>query len=333
MTESSIDTTTAAPPNRSGASLGRLLTLLLPATTAMYGLFQGIQQILLPAQVEHIDAAAKVGNLALLTTLAAIASMIALPTGGAVSDRTRSRFGRRTPWIVIMSAVSGLLMVVMGLSTNLTVLAVAYMLLWFVANFYQGAISAILPDRVPVERRGVASAVIGLGTPLGILYAVNLVARVSQFWGYAIVGGIFVLASLALAFGAREESSRDLTRTPRTRRNTSHVVRSFFEAFASRDFTFAFISRAALFLSYFTVSGYLYYTLQDYVGAANLPDKANEGRDFGILAVATGLPQILSSVIAGALITFLGGYTALYIFGAACAVTSGVVIMRVRSVR
>ncbi len=38
-----------------------------------------------------------------------------------------------------------------------------------------------------------------------------------------------------------------------------------------------------------------------------LPDKENEGRDFGILAVATGLPQILSSVIAGVLITFLGG--------------------------
>jgi len=180
MTEPSTDTSATsasgaapAPPPTPGAPLGRLLALVLPATTAMYGLFQGIQQILLPAQVEHIDAAAKVGNLALLTTLAAIASMIALPTGGAVSDRTRSRFGRRTPWIVIMSAVSALLMVVMGLSTNLGVLALAYMLLWFVANFYQGAISAILPDRVPVERRGVASAVIGLGTPLGILYAVN----------------------------------------------------------------------------------------------------------------------------------------------------------------
>jgi len=430
MTEPSTDTSATsasgaapAPPPTPGAPLGRLLALVLPATTAMYGLFQGIQQILLPAQVEHIDAAAKVGNLALLTTLAAIASMIALPTGGAVSDRTRSRFGRRTPWIVIMSAVSALLMVVMGLSTNLGVLALAYMLLWFVANFYQGAISAILPDRVPVERRGVASAVIGLGTPLGILYAVNLVARVDQLWGYTIVGGIFVLASLALAFGAPEGSSRDLDRAPRTRRSAPHIVRSFFAAFVSRDFTLAFISRAGLFLSYFTVSGYLYYTLQDYVGAPNLPggnvavavstlstlsvltwtviatasgwvadkldrrklfvgisaagmglsmlvpilsptwtgmviysilsgafvgiyfavdlavmslvlpDKANEGRDFGILAVATGLPQILSSVIAGALITFLGGYTALYIFGALCAIVSGIVIMRVRSVR
>jgi MFS family permease len=77
----------------------------------------------------------------------------------------------------------------------------------------------------------------------------------------------------------------------------------------------------------------IYFAVDLAVMSLVLPDKANEGRDFGILAVATGLPQILSSVIAGALITFLGGYTALYIFGALCAIVSGIVIMRVRSVR
>ncbi|OZD18210.1 MFS transporter [Rhodococcus sp. 06-156-3C] len=390
----------------------------------MYGLFQGIQQILLPAQVDQIDSAAKVGNLALLTTLAAIASMVALPIGGAVSDRTRSRFGRRTPWMVVMSALSALLLIAMGSSPNLFALAISYMLLWFVANFYQAAISAILPDRVPVERRGVASAVIGLGTPLGILFAVNLVSRVSQFWGYTTIALIFLAATLALVLGSKEDSSIDLALEPKnTTENAPRFIASFFAAFAARDFRLAFISRAALFLSYFTVSGYLYYTVQDYVGLENLPtdnlavavstlstisvitwtivataagwladrldrrklfvgvsavgmglsmlapiisptwtgmiiyavlsgafvgvyfavdlavmslvlpDKANEGRDFGILAVATGLPQILSSVIAGALITFLGGYIALYLFGALSAVVSGLVILRVRSVR
>ncbi len=64
-----------------------------------------------------------------------------------------------------------------------------------------------------------------------------------------------------------------------------------------------------------------------------LPDKRNEGRDFGILAVATGLPQIPSSVIAGVLITWLGGYVALFLFGAACAFVAGLVVMRIRSIR
>jgi MFS family permease len=77
----------------------------------------------------------------------------------------------------------------------------------------------------------------------------------------------------------------------------------------------------------------IYFAVDLAVMSLVLPDKANEGRDFGILAVATGLPQILSSVIAGVLITWLGGYIALYLFGAACAVAGGLVIMRVRSVR
>ncbi|OZC59793.1 MFS transporter [Rhodococcus sp. 06-621-2] len=433
-TSSHLPASTSARSAVTDVPLPRLLALLLPATTAMYGVFQGIQQILLPAQVEQLDPASKVGNLALLTTLAAIASMLALPIGGAVSDRTRTRFGRRTPWLLIMSAVSALLMVYMGTGPALVPLAVAYMLLWFTANFYSGAISAMLPDRVPVERRGVASAVIGLGTPLGILAAVNLVSRIDRFWGYTIIGVVLVLATVLLTVGAREPSSeRDALPSPavtvadkggRGRRTASpHVIRGFFAAFSSRDFTLAFISRAALFLSYFTISGYLYYTVQDYVGEENLPggnvavavstlasvsvitwvvvataagwladrldrrklfvgvsavgmglsmmvpilsptwtgmlvysvlsggfvgiyfavdlavmslvlpDKANEGRDFGILAVATGLPQILSSVIAGALITFLGGYTSLYLFGALSAVVSGLVALRIRSVR
>jgi MFS family permease len=412
-----IDNAVGTPTDRVG--LGRLLTFLVTAMSSMFAVFQGIQQILIPAQVATIDPVGKVGTLALLTTLAAIASMIALPAGGAVSDRTRSRFGRRAPWIVTMAVVSAALMVLMGVATALPLLAVAYMVLWFTANFYQGAAAAILPDRVPEGRRGLASALIGLGTPIGVLVGVNIASRVSQFWGYTIIGVILVVASLLFVVCAPEPSSVGMPLPERTRRDP----REFFAAFRSSDFTWAFVSRFGFFLSYFTVSGYLFYTLQDYIGidevpggdvavavstlttitvltwvvvatglgwladrldrrklfcgisAAGLavalcvpivsptwtgmlvyailsgafigtyfavdlavmslvlPDKQNEGRDFGLLAVATGLPQILSSVIAGGLITFLGGYVALFAFGAICAVVAGVVIMRVRSVR
>ena len=57
------------------------------------------------------------------------------------------------------------------------------------------------------------------------------------------------------------------------------------------------------------------------------------GRDLGILAVATGLPQIMSSVLAGALIRYAGGYTSLYLFGTACALVSGVTIFFIKKVR
>jgi hypothetical protein len=64
--------TPTTPPGRP-IGLGRLLGLVFPATTVMYALFNGISAVVLPAQVEAIDPASKVGNLALVTTVAAIA--------------------------------------------------------------------------------------------------------------------------------------------------------------------------------------------------------------------------------------------------------------------
>src|ERR1700754_575171 len=123
--------------------VGRLLVFLFPATLGMIALYQGIQQILIPAQVAHLDPAHKVGTLAIMTTFVAITSMIGIPLGGALSDRTRSRFGRRTPWIVGTSLVSGVLMIALGFSGNLIVVGVLYTVLWLTANMYQGALTAV----------------------------------------------------------------------------------------------------------------------------------------------------------------------------------------------
>ena len=64
-----------------------------------------------------------------------------------------------------------------------------------------------------------------------------------------------------------------------------------------------------------------------------LPHREHAGRDLGILAVATGLPQIMSSVVAGGIINYAGGYITLYVFGGLCALVSGVVVFFIRKVR
>lgn len=64
-----------------------------------------------------------------------------------------------------------------------------------------------------------------------------------------------------------------------------------------------------------------------------LPSHEDAGRDLGVLAVATSGPQILSSFIGAGIITLLGGYTGLFVFGAALAVLGGLVMIPIRSVR
>ncbi|MCM4078622.1 MFS transporter [Paractinoplanes hotanensis] len=403
--------------------VGRLLALLLPATAAMYALFNGISAVILPVQVEAVDPASKVGNLALLTTLAAVASMVAIPAGGAISDRTRSRFGRRTPWIAAAAVVSAVACILMGLADNLPGLIATTVILWFAANFYSGAITAILPDRIPEDRRGVASAVIGMGTPIGIVVGVQVASRAGQLTAYAVIALVLLVTTALLLFGAKEGSARDLPAPVRNRGRAGVPFRSFFAAFTVRDFRLAFLSRFLLFASYFVVNGYLFYTLQDHIGTGNvpggdvaaavstlltlsivvwvlaanvagwiadkvdrrklfvgvsalgvaasmtiplamptwtgmlvyaaclgasigtyfaidlavmslvLPDAGSEGRDLGILQVATGLPQLLAGAVGGAVISWFGGYPALFVFGSLCAVASGVLMLRIRCIR
>ena len=394
---------------------------MLVAIAALGAAFNGIQGILIPGQIAALDPVNKVANLALLTTFAAIGSMIGIPWGGALSDKTKSRFGKRSPWIVGLAVISAVLMIAMAYSGTLVVLAIVYTLLWLAANMHQGALAAILPDRVPEERRGVASAVMGLGTPIGVLIGVNLASHAALRVGYIVLAVFVIVASVALVVGAPEASS--LTALGPVELAARRGRFSFFEAFKQRDFALAFVSRFMLFMSYFTVAGYLFYTLSDYIGTKNIPDgnvpvavstllsitvtvwvfvatfcgwladKLNRrklfvgisamglgasmivpvvsptwpgmltyavlsgafigtyyavdlavmslvlpspetaGRDLGILSVATGLPQLISSVVAGGIITYLGGYTTLYCFGGLCALSSGVVIMFIKKVR
>ncbi|BDZ49597.1 MFS transporter [Frondihabitans sucicola] len=419
-----VTTVEEAVASEKPPSVGRLLTFIFPATLGLIALFQGIQQILIPSQVAQLDPAHKVGVLALMTTFVAITSMIGIPLGGALSDRTRSRFGRRTPWILGTGVVSSVLMIAMGYSGNLVLLAVLYTALWLTSNMYQGAVTALLPDRVPEARRGLAASIIGLATPIGLLVGVAVAGAAGPFWGYVIIALVVAVTALLLVFGIREESSVDLPPQPKRESGTWIAsVGHFLHAFADHDFRLAFISRFFLSLSYATATGFLYFTLSDYIGTENLPghsvtgavtivdvvlvigwvaiatfggwlsdklqrrklfvgiaavglavtmfipiisptwtgilvfalfagifigtyfavdlalmslvlpDKLSEGRDLGILNVATGLPTILSGAVAGLLITFAGGYAALYVFGAICALISGVVVFFIRKVR
>src|SRR5699024_3855913 len=78
------------------------------------GPFNGVSTVLNPAKIADImnGAGARANNfLALLGTLGAIASTISTIIIGALSDRTRSRWGRRTPWILVGSVLTAAVMV------------------------------------------------------------------------------------------------------------------------------------------------------------------------------------------------------------------------------
>jgi MFS family permease len=281
-------------------SIARLLALLLLPAFALYGTFNGVQQIVLPLQVEQIDQSAKVGHLALIVTICSIASVVGLGAGGALSDATRSRFGRRTPWLAGMAVASAALLVVMARQTSLIAIVAVSAILWFALNFFQAALLAVTPDRVPASRRAMASWVFGFAGPIGALIGINMCAFASLEGGYAALAAFLILATAVFVVFAPEGpyAPSETSSPSRAKGSPLDAATRFAESFSSPDFALAFTARALLFLGQFTVLGYLLYALQDYVGVLSLPDHSPQ--------VAAGLVNTIRTVASMAALGLTG---------------------------
>lgn len=252
--------------------LRRLTIWILPANFAIFVLWGAIPGILLPQQLTVLNPADKVANLAIVATIGAFAAMVAQPLAGLISDRTRSRFGRRTPWIVLGSLAGGLALVGLAFANSLVGIAIAWTLIQICYNFAQGPLSAIMPDRVAVSRRGTFSALLGLGTMFGALGG-QIVA--SAFFN-SIAAGYIAFAAFALVvlflfvlFNPDRSSS---TLRPEPFRLDVFLHTFWVNPVKHPDFFWAFTGRLLLFTGYFALTGYQLFILTDYLGIAKPED-------------------------------------------------------------
>ena len=94
-----------------------------------------------------------------ISTAGLIIAMLVQPAAGLLSDRSTSRFGRRRPFIFVGVLFDVLFLVAIGLSGNFWMLLVATLFIQFSANVSHGPLQGLIPDLVPEEQRGRASAV------------------------------------------------------------------------------------------------------------------------------------------------------------------------------
>jgi MFS family permease len=91
------------------------------------------------------------------------------PVAGAFSDRTRTRFGRRHPFIVVGTIGDVLFLVGLALAGSFGLVLVFYFLLQTASNTAQGPYQGLMPDVVPVAQRGTASGYFGIANVVGLL--------------------------------------------------------------------------------------------------------------------------------------------------------------------
>ena len=108
-----------------------------------------------------------------------ILALFLLPLFGTLSDRTHTRLGKRTPFILVGTVVSVALMVILPLADwykNLTLFVITLALLLIAMATYRSPAVALMPDVTPKPLRSKANAIINLLGAVGGIFAYLVIA-------------------------------------------------------------------------------------------------------------------------------------------------------------
>lgn len=287
----------AHAPVRSRTGMVRVGIGLLLGTVAWSMAFATATAVLLPARIEDIASDNKVTLLAVLTTTAALIGLLANIVIGALSDRTHSRLGSRTPWILSGGLSTALLMALLAAGTTFWSLLVCWSLTVIALNAMTAPMTAIVPDRVPAAHRATISALVGIGVLLGNAAGALLGAAFlnTPATGLAVTGiASTVLAVLAVAVAPDLPSTTNRPAAPLTFRSLTRSVKFPKNA---PDFHWALWGRLLLVLGYFMINSYQLYILTDHVGLT----KKQAAAALGINSVLFLATAIVGSVLSGPL--------------------------------
>lgn len=283
---------------------------------------------LLPLQAERIGGGELKGHtLGAILLFGALVSMMVAPLFGAWSDRVRTRWGRRKPFLVVGTAgnVVGLLALslIPSVPKALAAYVVAFMWVELFNNLATAPYSALIPDVVPREQRGSASGWMGLMTMLGSFFGgitgLVLPAIGGVRGAYIALSAIMAMGMLGTILTVKEPGAGEI---PPFRWQT--FLRGLVEPFRSRDFTWVFFTRFLVVLGTFTVQEFLLYYMKDVVAGGSesfaytffgvkLADTAQAATSFFIIALLMG--AILSSLAGGMLSDRWGRKLMVYISG------------------
>ena len=260
----------------------------------MWGAFLGP---VLSSQMDKLNPGNPASSLGLIYLIGTIPAMVIPLIAGPLSDRCRSRFGRRKPFVVGggVCAIIGLAMMATGFSwLSLPLYFLGNFVLQIGSNVALGAYSGIIPDLIPDNQRGIASGYMAVmsqvSTLLGAVVSGALISANLHIPLYAVIGAVYAVFIVVTFFGVKEaQLIADLGKV-NWKAAGSHML----EPLRSRDFLWVWITRALMMLGFYGIQPFLLYYLRDVI---KVPDPA--ATVGGVLALV-----FIAATISG----FLGGW-------------------------
>jgi MFS family permease len=238
------------------------------ATVAVFVGWYGPLQILLARQAETVSPGHKEAVLGLVAGVGAAFSLVANPLWGALSDRTTSRYGRRIPWVLGGALAGAVSLLLLGSAGSVAGMLVGWCLVQVALNAPFAALSAAIPDQVPVADRGAGGAWFGVAQTVGVMAGTGLATLAGGgFAGYLACAAVVLAGSLPYVLLRRDRV------LPAARRPPFHL-RRFLRGFwlsprAYPDFAWAWTTRFLINLGNAIALLYLFFFLKYAVG---IPD-------------------------------------------------------------
>lgn len=283
----------AEPTRRVGGFL--LGTMALCNVGVMLAFYAPLQNLLPRLSESVAGAAGKESALAVITGVGVIGSVIGQPLTGALSDRTTSRWGRRRPWLLGGALTGAAAVALVPYLTSVAAITLVWLVAQFTINATFAALTATIPDQVPVEQRGIASGLMGLAQTVGIVAGVAIVSYVvtSLRAGFAMTALLLVILTVPFLLRLRDPR---LQRADREPFRWGDFVRGFWISPRRHpDFAWAWGARFAVQLGNAIGTVYLLFFLKDRIG---LPESdAEQAQTLVIALYAAG--SILTAVAGG----------------------------------
>ena len=306
-------------------SWGRLLavTAYWLAITVLWGAFTfSVIPVLVQSPGVLGDPAHPLTGLyvGIITTAGVLIAIVVQPTMGAISDHTRSRLGRRKPYIIVGTALDVIFLAFAAWAfsnENYWAFVAAVVLLQFSSNFAQGPYQGYVPDLVPSKQVGVASGLLGaaniLGNLLGPGIAIVFLALLPEMLGmpeirlglFAAIAVIEVVTMLITVVYVPDRSAPPTQRSLRSRALAAWGT----DILAHRDFVWVMISRLLVLSGLVTVQAFAVLYLQNTQGMTQ--DEALSS-SFPVLVVLL-LAALLSAVPGARISNRVGRKPVLYV--------------------
>ncbi|MBB6405125.1 MFS transporter [Arthrobacter sp. AZCC_0090] len=276
-----------AEPKLARMTVRQLLPIFITTFTLFVAFIAPISYSL-AVRIAQIDPAVKDAMLPLAIGIPGLVVVLFNPLVGMLSDRTKSRFGRRRPWMLAGSVVSIVGAVFVGVAPSVTAIIVGWCIAFVGYSVSASMITAYFGDRLPESQRGKVMGINGALTNIAPIFGFALAAAFTTMpvAMFLVPGGLAFLGGLLFVVLAKDQKFTG----PAREFDVKALLRGFY--FNPRKYPnlgWVWLSRAFVFVALSFLSLYTVYLLSARLGMS--------AAEIGALSATLGLGGVVCGIV------------------------------------